>query len=90
MLKRSTFSVEEIIEDHDVGRRTVILEKSASAIGEQSPDSRVNILILMVVVLFAAVVFLTMNVMNLNTKVEEMENNDPYKMCWVVGSNGKI
>ena len=44
MLKRSTFSVDET-EDQDVGRRTVILEKSHSVMEPPAPDPRINILI---------------------------------------------
>ena len=89
MLKRSTFSVDESI-DQDVGRRTVILEKSQSMMEPAEPDPRINILIGIVILLFLAVAFLTMNVMSLSTKVSVLESNDPHKMCWIVGPNGKI
>ena len=64
MLKRSTFSVDET-EDQDVGRRTVILEKSHSVMEPPAPDPRINILIGITVLLFLAVSFLAMNVMSL-------------------------
>lgn len=89
MLKRSTFSVDETIEE-DVGRRTVILEKSHSMMEPAEPDPRINILIGIVILLFLAVAFLTMNVMSLSSKVSILESNDPYKMCWIIGPNGKI
>ena len=54
------------------------------------PDHRINILIAVVILLFLAVGFLAMNVMSLSTKVLQLEGNDPYKMCWVIGPNGKI
>jgi capsular polysaccharide biosynthesis protein len=92
MLRRSEFTVDaersmhnEV--DQDM-RRTIILEKSEYE--PQPPDQKVNILIALVVILSILVGCLAMHVSKLSSRIQSLEDNDPFKKCWVFGPTGKM